>query len=142
MKIDRQLFRTGHPLVDSQHEAYLDLLDELFVVGREPLSDKTKVDEALNKAIAYGLEHFISEEQLMESVNYPALDAHRKKHNEFRVHAESLRLAAKHLSPETLLYEINLWMVRWLCNQIQTYDKALAEFLARRNPISSPSFHA
>lgn len=136
MKIDRQLFRIGHPLIDSQHEAYLDILDELFAIGGEPLSSKIKVEEALDKAIAYGLEHFIAEEHLMESVKYPALAAHRNKHNEFRDRAEALRLAGKHLSPETFLQEINLWMVMWLCNQIQTYDKALAEYLKRPQGIS------
>lgn len=133
MKIDRQLFRTGHPLIDSQHEKYLDLLDELFDIGREHLSDNSKVDEALNKAIAYGLEHFIAEEQLMESVNYPKLDAHRKKHNEFRGRAQYLRTAGKYLTPDAFLHEINLWMVQWLCNQIQTYDRELAEFLKKRD---------
>jgi hemerythrin len=133
MKIDRQLFRTGHSLIDSQHEAYLDILDELFAIGGEPLPCKIKVEEALNKAIAYGLEHFTAEEHLMESMKYPALEAHRNKHNEFRVRAEALRLAGKHQSPETFLQEINLYMVMWLRNQIQTYDKALAEFLTRRS---------
>jgi len=129
MKIDRQLFRTGHPLIDSQHEAFLDLLDDLFLIGREHLSDRSKVYDALNRAIAYGLEHFLSEEQLMESVNYPGLEAHRKKHNEFRDRAEYLRRDGQYLSPDAFLREINLWMVKWLCDQIQTYDKALAEYL-------------
>ena len=134
MKIDRQLLRTGNPLIDGQHEAYLDLLDELFVIGREPLSDKSKVDEALNKACDYGLKHFIAEEQLMESVNYPALDAHRKKHKEFRAHVDKLRRAGQYLSPDAFLREVNLWMVKWFCDQIQTYDRELADFLKKHKP--------
>ena len=132
MKIDRQLFRTGNPLIDSQHEAYLDLLDEFFVIGREHLTDKTKVDEALNKAIDYGLKHFIAEEQLMESVNYPGIDAHRKKHSEFSVRVEKLQRDGQYLSPDAFLHEINVVMVKWLCEQIQTYDRELAEYLMKR----------
>ena len=132
MKIDRQLFRTGHPQIDSQHEEYLDLLDELFVIGREPQSDKKKVEAALNKAIDYGLKHFIVEEQLMESVNYPEIDAHRKKHSEFRVRVEKLQRDGQYLSPDAFLHEINLVMVKWLCEQMKTYDRELAEYLMKR----------
>jgi hemerythrin-like metal-binding protein len=131
MKIDRQLFRTGHSLIDSQHEAYLDLLDEIFALGREPLTDKSKLDKALDEAIDYGLKHFIVEEELMEAMNYPDIDAHRKKHSEFRGRVENLRRAGKYMSPDDFLHEINLVMVKWLCEQMQTYDRALAEFIEK-----------
>lgn len=133
MKIDHQLFRTGIPLIDNQHEAFLDLLDDLFAAGREPLVDRSKVDEALKKAFAYGVEHFDAEEMLMESVNYPALEAHRNKHNEFRERVERLVLEGKYLAPNSFLNEVNKWMLQWFCEQTQIYDRALAEFLKARN---------
>jgi hemerythrin len=133
MKIDRQLFRIGIPLIDNQHEAYLDLLDDLFAAGEEPVVDRNKVDEALKRACAYGIEHLDAEEMLMASVNYPALDGHRKKHNEFRERVEQLVREGKDLPPDKFLHEVNKWMLRWFCEQTETYDRALAQFLKKRN---------
>lgn len=136
MKIDRQLFRTGIPVIDNQHEAYLDLLDELFAASNEPHVNRHKVDQALKRAFAYGIEHFDAEEMLMQSVNYPALNAHRAKHNEYREEVERLVASSEMLSAEALLKEVNTWMLQWFCEQTQVYDRGLANFLKSRNKIS------
>ena len=132
MKIDRQLFRTGIPIIDNQHEAYVDLLDDLFAAGQEELVDRTKVENAIKKAFAYGIEHFDAEEMLMESINYPGLPAHRTKHSEFREEVERIAFSGQFLSDDDLLKEVSTWMLQWFCEQTKIYDKALAEFIKRR----------
>jgi hemerythrin len=132
MKIDRQLFRTGIPIIDNQHEAYLDLLDDLFAAGQEALVDRTKVENAIKKAFAYGIEHFDAEEMLMLSLNYPGLQAHRKKHEEYREEVERIAFSSQFMPDHDLLNEVNTWMIQWFCEQTQVYDKALAEFIKKR----------
>jgi hemerythrin len=134
MKIDRQLFRTGIPIIDNQHEAYIDLLDDLFAAGQEAVVDRTKVENAIKKAFAYGIEHFDAEEMLMQSLNYPGLQTHRKKHNEFREEVERIAFSSQFRSDDDLLKEVNTWMLVWFCEQTQVYDKALVEFMKSRVP--------
>jgi hemerythrin len=132
MKIDRQLFRTGIPIIDNQHEAYLDLLDDLFAAGQEALVNRTKVENAIKKAFAYGIEHFDAEEMLMQSLNYPGFQAHRRKHDEYRDEVERIAFSSQFMSDDDLLNKVNTWMLQWFCEQTQVYDKALAEFMKRR----------
>ncbi len=132
MKIDRLLFRTGIPIIDNQHEAYIDLLDELFAIGQETPRDRTKIENAIRKAFAYGIEHFDAEEMLMQSISYPALHAHRTKHNEFREEVERIAFSGQFLSDDDLWKNVNTWMIQWFCEQTQVYDKALASFLKTR----------
>jgi hemerythrin len=132
MKIDERLFRVGIPLIDNQHEAYLNLLDDLFAASGEPVINKNRVDEALKKAAVYAMEHFDAEEMLMASYKYPGLEAHRTKHNEFRDGVERLMIEGDFLSPSTFLDEVNKWMLKWFCDQTQVYDRALAEFLKKQ----------
>ena len=135
MKIDERLFRVGIPLIDNQHEAYLNLLDDLLTASGEAVINKSKVDEALKKAFIYAVEHFDAEEMLMTSCKYPGFDAHRAKHNEFREGVERLMIEGDYLSPSAFLTEVNKWMLKWFCDQTQVYDRALAEFLKKQ-----PSF--
>jgi len=136
MKIDHQLFRIGIPVIDNQHEAYLNLLDDLFAVGRDEIINRSKIEEALKKAFVYAMEHFDSEEMLMEAIKYPALDAHRRKHNEFREGVERLTAEGKFLGATAFLQEVNRWLLQWFNDQIQTYDRALADYLKKHTTHS------
>ena len=133
MKIDDRLFRVGIPLIDNQHEAYLNLLDDLFAASGEPVINRSKVDEALKKAFVYAMEHFDAEEMLMASYNYPGLESHRAKHNEFREGVERLTMEGDYLSASTFLAEVNKWMLKWFCDQTQVYDRAMAEFIKKQS---------
>lgn len=132
MKIDRQLFRTGIPIIDNQHEAYLDLLDDLFAASQEAIVNRTNVENAIKKAFVYGIEHFDAEEMLMQSLNYPGLQAHRRKHNEYREEVERIAYSSQFMSDDDLLKAVNTWMLQWFCEQTQVYDKALAVFMNKR----------
>lgn len=133
MKIDRQLFRTGIPIIDNQHEFYLDLLDDLFAASQEAVVNRAKVENAIKKAFAYGIEHFDAEEMLMQSLDYPGLHAHRRKHNEYREEVERIAYSSQFMSDDDLLKAVNTWMLQWFCEQTQVYDKALAVFMNKRS---------
>jgi len=96
--------------------------------------DRTKVENAIKKAFAYGIEHFDAEEMLMQSLSYPGLQTHRKKHNEFREEVERIAFSSQFRSDDDLLKEVNTWMLEWFCEQTQVYDKALVEFMKSRVP--------
>ncbi len=134
MKIDRHLFRTGVPVIDNQHEQYLNLVEQLFVVNSQAHSDDETFKAALRSVLAYSIEHFDAEEALMRSLNYPGYEAHVRKHDEFRLETDRWCEPEQQLSaPDLRLIELNKWLLVWFCEQTQVYDKGLAVFLSRRN---------
>lgn len=72
------LFECGHPTIDSEHQNLLILANELLHI-RENRQDFTMKLEALVDEIMC---HFKSEEEILLSINYPDLDAHKEVHTE------------------------------------------------------------
>lgn len=133
MKIDHQLFRTGIPLIDSQHEQYLDLVDQLFEAIEKPSVDQAVVDNGLGKAIAYALEHFDAEEALMRSSGYPGYEKHCCKHDEFRDMTDRLlAMRNDNVPPADQLLRLTKWLVEWFYEQTRVHDKAVAFFLKKQ----------
>ncbi|HNY28883.1 MAG TPA: hemerythrin family protein [Candidatus Sumerlaeota bacterium] len=140
-KIEHQLFRTGVLVIDNQHEQYLDFVDELFALTERPNVEQSTVDAALERALAYAVEHFDAEEALMRSIRYPGYESHRTKHDEFRNETDRLcAISRTNVSPDEQLFYLTKWLVEWFCDQTQVYDKALAIFLKKREQ-KSPGRH-
>jgi len=142
MKIDRQLFYTGIPLIDRQHEQYIALIDEFFELVERSHVKQPAVDASLNKVLAYALEHFDSEEALMISSRYEGYEGHRNKHDEFRNEADRLSAMNKeNIDPDDQLIHLTKWLLEWFYDQVLVHDRALAAFLKRQRqePSSKPS---
>ncbi len=137
MKIDQHRIRTDISLIDNHHESYLDLVDSLFELCNVPHPNKKKVDQAIRELNAYAIEHFDAEEALMRSVNYPGLDAHTAKHDEFRDKLDLVcQSSCETINQEHLLVQLTKWMLEWFCEQVQTYDRALASHLKKQARLS------
>lgn len=136
MKIDRELFRTGIPLIDNQHEKYLDLLDGLYELCRDAQVERERVDASLEELLNFAVEHFDAEEFLMLGTRYPHYDVHRAKHDEFRNEIDRLSsLGGETMTASHLLVQLTEWLLEWFCEQTQTHDRRLANYL-RKNICS------
>ena len=72
-------FKTGDGVVDTQHQELFGMVNDLHNAivankGREVLA------LAFDKLAKLTIEHFETEEGLMERIDYPSLTAHRQKH--------------------------------------------------------------
>ncbi len=131
MKLDRKLFRIGIPLIDKQHERYLDLVVELFEIRERDVIDQAAVDDCIEKVLAYALEHFDAEEALMRSVQYPEYEAHRIKHDEFRNGTDRLAsMGSDGMTPADQITQLTKWLVDWFRAQTLVHDKKLAAFIS------------
>jgi hemerythrin len=130
MHIDRQSFHTGIPLVDRQHDAYLDLAESVVRQSETAQPDRQSLRAALDAALAYAVEHFDTEEYLMVARYYPLYDQHRAKHDVFREQASVFALQFD-TDVESADYPIRLarWLVEWVGAQVQDDDRRLAAFL-------------
>ncbi len=74
---------TGNKMIDDQHRQLIRLIDDLsqtkFISHKDTLV-------LLNRMHSFTIEHFISEEQLMEEVNYPSEPKLKmiKQHKDFK----------------------------------------------------------
>jgi len=78
MQWTRENYGTNVEICDKQHQELFDrvnALNEAVIEGVRP-----DIGNRLDYLIDYVVEHFQSEEQLMEERGYPGLDAHRQEH--------------------------------------------------------------
>lgn len=72
-------FEVGHPRIDAEHQIFLSLIHELGarIEGKAPSASLGRI---LAEVQHYAAFHFVSEENLMEEMNYPATEEHRQLH--------------------------------------------------------------
>jgi len=75
--------------------------------------------------------HFKAEEKLQEEVEYPAIDEHKKKHDEFRkAVGELYEMLQEEEGPTPAFVEaVRKNVVQWLVNHIKTFDVSVASYI-------------
>jgi len=121
---------TGLPKIDEQHK-------ELFRQA-EILLDKTKADripETIKFLGDYVVRHFIDEQGLQASVNYPKAGPHKELHNAFTARFGELKKkfedSGDNLKFEVVM-EINRVVVGWLKDHIMVHDREFADYHKRK----------
>ena len=117
----------GHPTIDSQHQTLFDRVNALYDAmmagkGREELG------QTLAFLREYTVEHFSTEEGLMQKSAYPAYPAHKAIHDDLA--AKVVALEAKHAEGSKVLgMEVMNFLKDWLSHHISVEDKKLASHL-------------
>ena len=77
-------YSVGVKLIDEQHQQLMVLTNALYEAcnhGGEEMNSKFKM--AARMAVEYVVVHFSTEEELMEKINYPDMEAHKREHKKF-----------------------------------------------------------
>jgi len=120
-------FSTGIEAMDSQHQDFLSLLNELHgaVEGR----GRGNLTSLLDSFENYVRVHFTAEENLLRRVCYPDLPAQHRQHNFFA--AQVAELKRRNSSGEAGLGASTLVFLRdWLLNHILAEDRKYGDFIA------------
>ncbi|ACH38271.1 hemerythrin family protein [Citrifermentans bemidjiense Bem] len=82
---------------------------------------------------AYAVTHFNEEEKLMLQAGYPALPAHRQKHQAFidQINQLKERLKVEGLN-QALVTAMTSFITSWLIQHISTEDRAIGDFINKR----------
>jgi hemerythrin len=128
VSFDRNL-ETGDPEIDGQHRELFERLDKLLAASREQRS-REEVGQMLTFLGDYVVQHFASEERLMEEAAYPALAAHRAEHQRF-VHEFAQIYSEYKLEGPSPLFSIRLGnrVTAWLREHIYRTDRSLVEWM-------------
>lgn len=122
-------YMTGIPLIDGEHETLFEIIGEANdLVKAELLHDKyDEIVKILGKLKDYTNEHFQDEEEYMESVQYPGLEAQKMAHQAFVSKLEEIDLDQVDQNQQKYLEELMEFLFGWLSNHILKSDKLIAD---------------
>jgi hemerythrin len=125
-------FKLGIEGVDNEHVKLVDMLNEVHnLIGEGRREEaRTYFHETLT---AYVDEHFANEEKFMESIGYPALDEHKKVHENFKKSFSELRPLIESLD-ESAFRKALSDAFTWILAHIGKTDKKYAAFYLANPP--------
>ena len=128
-------YKTGHAMVDKQHEGLFKMVNELHAAilderGKEVLTP------TLEKLAKYTVEHFQSEEALMNRVQYPGLSAHKQKHDDLTKQVKEL-IEKYQTGKAVLTMTLSNFLANWLRHHIKQDDMALVKYVQNQNKAAA-----
>jgi hemerythrin len=123
----------GHTKIDEQHQELFRRLAALLEAMMK--SDKSEVGRLFDFLASYVVEHFGTEEKLMQDHAFPGYQAHKAAHEKFVADYLALKKsldATGGAGGAALTIKVQNWCADWLKQHIAGTDQALATFLASR----------
>lgn len=120
----------GHDAIDRDHQGLVETvnnLHEAMLAGH----GMGLVQSALNDIVSHATTHFRREEKIMQDTAYPLFAEHKRQHDELV--AEITRLQQRFEAGESIFsVRVLQFLSDWLIRHIDTSDKTLGDYLARR----------
>lgn len=121
-----------HALIDEQHKELIDTFNR-FVAACKANHGKETLAGTLNFLEGYVHKHFAAEKELMEQSEYPDINFHLAKHDEFFEKFNEMKAEfEKDGVSFSMVVELNDFLLRWFIGHIKGVDTILAGFLASR----------
>ena len=126
-------YETGIDLIDQEHKTLFSIIREANdLVHAELLHDKfDKTVEILDHLKTYTESHFQHEEEYMEKIQYPELEAQKTAHTAFiekLVNISIWDLDAIDENQQQYLEELIDYLLEWLSNHILKADRQIGEW--------------
>lgn len=120
---------TGNEMIDGQHKELIQKINDLLDSCEEN-GGKAAAVRMLNFLADYTEFHFKAEEKLQEEIEYPGIQEHKKKHEEFIRTVEELHemLEEEEGPSEAFVEQVNKNVIEWLYGHIKSFDRSVAEY--------------
>jgi hemerythrin len=128
-------YRTGNQKVDEQHKALFGMVNELH---EAILANKSKeiLAPTLEKLAKYTIEHFQTEETMMQQMAYPGLHGHKKKHEDLTSQVKQL-VDGFRGGKMTLSITLSQFLANWLRHHIKEDDVTLIRFVREKTAAAA-----
>lgn len=120
----------GIPEIDGHHQELIKMINRLAKSANSGTVDK-EMGRVLIRLVDYTKNHFIAEEKLMQSIEYPDLDIHRKMHREFNNEIAAILKRIRD-DQELDVFDLMNFIRDWLLNHVNNEDAKIAEVYAAR----------
>ena len=124
---DRYLI--GIDAIDNQHKRLFELIADIHDAAEATKKGFDRYDfimETLTELKEYTITHFDDEEEYMESINYPGLDAQRRAHRSFVEKISNIEFDELDENQEEYLSELSDYLITWLSQHILKMDAKIA----------------
>ncbi len=113
--------------IDVQHQKLIDIVNSLFDAMSEGKGNDV-LNDVFNGLLNYTVEHFSTEEKLMEQHNYPKTEFHKVEHSDLTRQAKDLYDKFKSGQATISVPTLN-FLRSWLNNHILSSDKQFGDYL-------------
>ena len=114
--------------MNAEHTLQLTLLDTLEQAIAES-QPPAKISSLLDQFVEYTFVHFISEQVLMQRMDYPGFQAHKQTHDELLREVREAQAEAGATPPNA---ELVTRLRAWLIVHIEGMDRAFGDFLEKK----------
>jgi hemerythrin len=122
----------GVDLIDEQHKMLLKRLSD-FSEAVDSRRGSSEIVRTLEFLVDYTDFHFSTEERHMTAINYPGIDRHVAKHEEFKATLKNLGEDFEEEGATTALADsINTLLINWLIKHIEAVDQEFGRYLRER----------
>lgn len=126
----QERYATGIQIIDDQHRQLSQTLNELFDQMQSGATLE-EISRTLDFLMAYAVNHFHTEESVMEENGYPDIPRHLEEHRSLTEKIREFR--ARFSSPEApTTLELSRLVGDWMSHHIGEVDMGYAEFLKRK----------
>lgn len=131
-------YKTGIALVDDEHRRLFEIIsDTNDLINDNFIHDKyDEIMRLLSELREYTQIHFHDEEELMERINYPGLEAQIKAHSAFVERLVGINLSElddMDDNQQEYLLDLIQFLLSWLSNHILGTDMKIGEFMREHN---------
>jgi hemerythrin len=131
MMTQDQLPMVAIPSMNDTHLEEIIIVNKLDTAAKN--NDINAVSEILNELLEHTIEHFSTENEMMQKAKFPAYDTHKAEHDR---HLHELKALVKYFEktqdPRAIKIHIEGNLEKWLIHHIQTMDTVTAQFLAQQ----------
>lgn len=118
----------GIPEIDYQHRNLVSMLNALHEAVESKETRET-LGEILEELDLYVINHFATEERLMDRIQYEFAREHKAEH--LRLASSVQEFRARFASNEASADELLQFLIRWLLNHIAGVDSHIADAMKR-----------
>lgn len=132
---------TGFAVLDEQHRRYFSLVNECLAMTGDTHDSRqinpAKLTERLGFLRRYAVEHFATEQRIMQESGYPDYQAHFKEHMSFLNNIGVLdKQLREHGFSDKLARELQFHALEWFIQHIQVTDMKLVEYLKQDQELT------
>jgi hemerythrin len=126
----RDDYNVGYTQIDEQHKKVIGIINAVFSLVREG-GLKEDLWNAQNELLKYTVEHFNLEESVMDFVEYPEREEHKRAHKLMRERTEGIISRRFKSSDEDMAEETLILLKEWWLTHIRDADMQYKPYLGK-----------